>query len=322
MNPYMLGFLAFVGVTSVVAIVGFVLSKFYGGDGAASERLEAIVGRSNRKADSSTDLMIKQALQEVGKANLLEKLTPEFFKVSKMFEQADLKMQPSVLFGIAMAFGFVGAMISTVMVNIYASPIGGLIMFGLPFMWLWFKRASRLKKFAAQLPEAMELVARALRAGHSLASGFHVVAHEMPEPISKEFARVYEEQNLGMTMEDSLQNLCDRVPNLDLRFFVTSVNIQRQTGGDLAEILDRIGHIIRERFKILGQVKALTAEGRLSGIVLIAMPIGLFLMMLHMKPDYIELLWTDKLGQQMSGGAIILMLIGSYAIKKIVDIKV
>jgi tight adherence protein B len=100
------------------------------------------------------------------------------------------------------------------------------------------------------------------------------------------------------------------------------VNIQRQTGGDLAEILDRIGHVIRERFKILGQVKALTAEGRLSGIVLVAMPIGLFLMMLHMKPDYISLLWTDPMGVQMSVGAIILMLIGSYAIKKIVDIKV
>ena len=116
--------------------------------------------------------------------------------------------------------------------------------------------------------------------------------------------------------------MCGRVPNLDLRFFVTSVNIQRQTGGDLAEILDRIGNVIRERFKILGQVKALTAEGRLSGIVLISMPIGLFFMMLYMKPDYIKLLWTEPMGVKMSIGGLVLMLIGSYAIKKIVDIKV
>ena len=116
----------------------------------------------------------------------------------------------------------------------------------------------------------------------------HVVAEEMPAPICKEFGRVYEEQNLGIPLEEALKGMCDRVPNLDLRFFVTSVAIQRQTGGDLAEILDRIGHVIRERFKILGQVKALTAEGRLSGIVLIAMPIGLFLLMLWMKPDYIR----------------------------------
>ena len=118
----------------------------------------------------------------------------------------------------------------------------------------------------------------------------------MPLPISKEFGRVYEEQNLGISLEDSLKGMMERIPNLDLKFFVTSVAIQRQTGGDLAEILDRIGHVIRERFKILGQVKALTAEGRLSGIVLIAMPIGLFLMMLWMKPDYISLLWTDPQG--------------------------
>ena len=200
--------------------------------------------------------------------------------------------------------------------------ISRIVFFSLPWLWLYHKRAVRLKKFAAQLPDAMELVARALRAGHSLAAGMHVVAEEMPSPISKEFGRVYEEQNLGIPLEEALKGMCDRVPNLDLQFFVTSVGIQRQTGGDLAEILDRIGHIIRERFKILGQVKALTAEGRLSGVVLIAMPIGLFMLMLWMKPDYIRLLWTDPMGIKMSIAAIILVLIGSYAIKKIVDIKV
>src|SRR5438270_11672973 len=128
----------------------------------------------------------------------------------------------------------------------------------------------------------------------------HMVAEEMPSPIADEFGRVYEEQNLGISVEDSLRSITERVPNLDLRFFVTSVAIQRQTGGDLAEILDKIGHVIRERYRILGQVKALTAEGRLSGLVLVALPFGLFLMMLHMKPDYISLLWTDSLGINMS----------------------
>jgi tight adherence protein B len=189
-------------------------------------------------------------------------------------------------------------------------------------VWLWYKRRSRLKTFAAQLPDALELVARALRAGHSLAAGMHVVAEEMPAPISKEFGRVYEEQNLGIPLEEALRGICDRVPNLDLRFFVTSVAIQRQTGGDLAEILDKIGHVVRERYRILGQVKALTAEGRLSGLVLIALPFGLFLMMLHMKPDYISLLWTDPLGIKMSIVALIMQVLGAYAIKKIVDIKV
>jgi tight adherence protein B len=323
MNGIALAFVVFVAVSGLVGAVAFLVSRR--GGGRAIERLDTIVGRGGvggRSRDSSADLLVKQALLDVSQTNLLERITPEFFRVSKMFEQADVKIKPSALFGIAIGFAFIGALISTLMVNIYVAPVGASVLFTLPFIWLWWKRNSRLKKFAAQLPEAMELVARALRAGHSLASGLHVVASEMPEPISKEFGRAYEEQNLGISLEDTLGNMCERVPNLDLRFFVTSVNIQRQTGGDLAEILDRIGYIIRERFKILGQVKALTAEGRLSGVVLIALPIGLFLMMLHMKPDYVSMLWTDPTGIKMSIGAIVLMLIGSYAIKKIVDIKV
>jgi tight adherence protein B len=303
-----------------VGAVSFLVLKGAGG-GRTAERLDALVARRGSK-DSSTDLMIKQALVEVGKQNMLERLTPEFFRMSKVFEQADVKIKPSALFGIALGCALVGGLISTLLVNMYVAPVGASVLFSIPLVWLWWKRAQRLKKFGAQLPEAMELVARALRAGHSLAAGLHVVADEMPDPIAKEFGRAYEEQNLGVSLDEALLHMCDRVPNLDLRFFVTSVNIQRQTGGDLAEILDRIGHVIRERFKILGQVKALTAEGRLSGVVLIALPIGLFLMMLHMKPDYIKLLWTDPMGIQMSIGAIILMIVGSICIKKIVDIKV
>ena len=150
----------------------------------------------------------------------------------------------------------------------------------------------------------------------------HVVGEEMPMPISTEFNRVYEEQNLGIAIDDSLRNLCERIPNLDLRFFVTSVLIQRQTGGDLAEILDKIGHIIRERYVILGQVKALTAEGRLSGVILIALPFGLFLMMLNVKYDYIEKLWTNELGIKMSVVALIMQLLGAVVIRHIVNIKV
>lgn len=319
MTPMIMTVLIFVLVAGLVGAVAFMLRG--SGRDRVQERLDQLVGRGGSK-DSSTDILLRQAMQEVDRKTLMERLTPEFFKVSKMFEQADVNMKPSVLFGISLAVGAVGAFVSMLLVNVYVAPVGGLLMFTTPWIWLYWKRAARLKKFAAQLPDAMELVARALRAGHSLAAGLHVVAEEMPEPIAKEFRRVYDEQNLGVSLEDALNHMCDRVPNLDLRFFVTSVAIQRQTGGDLAEILDRIGHVIRERFKILGQVKALTAEGRLSGVVLIALPIGLFFMMLFMKPDYIRLLWTEEMGRKMSIGAVVLMLLGAYAIKKIVDIKV
>jgi tight adherence protein B len=306
-------------------VIGMILALFYAftgrSDGRASERLDILVGRKERK-DSSADMLLKQALQEVDKKTLLDKITPKMFNLTEMIEQADANVKPSVLFGIGLVASFIGGVASAWMVNMYVAPVVALTCFSAPFLWLIFKRKRRLNTFANQLPEAMELIARALRAGHSLAAGLHVVSEESPAPISKEFGRVYEEQNLGISLEEALKSLCKRVPNLDLKFFVTSVIIQRQTGGDLAEILDRIGYVIRERIKILGQVKALTAEGRLSGIVLIALPIGLFLMMLWMKPDYIQLLWKDPVGVQMSVGAIILMLVGSYAIKKIIDIKV
>ena len=152
-------------------------------------------------------------------------------------------------------------------------------------MWLLFRRKRRMKKFAAQLPEALELIARALRAGHSLASGFSLVANEMSEPIGGEFSRTFEEQNLGKPLEEALNDLVKRVPNLDLKFFATAIILQRQTGGDLAEILDKIGYLIRERFKIWGQVQALTGEGRLSGIVLLALPPALFAVVYNMNPE-------------------------------------
>ena len=287
----------------------------------ASERLDLLVGRNTRK-ESSSDLLLKQALQEVDKKSILDKLTPSGINLAKMIEQADANVLPSAVVGVSLGAAGFGAFASAWLVNIYVLPVGAFICGVVPYLWLWWKRKYRLGKFASQLSDAMELTARALRAGHSLAAGMHVVAEEMPSPINKEFGRVYEEQNLGISLDDAFKGLCERVPNLDLRFFITAVAIQRQTGGDLAEILDRIGYVIRERYKIQGQVKALSAEGRLSGIVLIALPIGLFLMLLYMKPDYVSELWTDPMGIKMSIFAIVMMLVGSYAIKKCVDIKV
>jgi tight adherence protein B len=291
-------------------------------EGRAAQRLDTLVGRGRTGAESSADMLLKQALNEVDRKTILDQITPEWLNLTRMIEQADANIKPSALFGFGLISGFVALVVGIWLVNPYVAPFMAIGCFFAPFLWLVFKRKRRLNAFAAQMPDAMELIARALRAGHSLASGLHVVAEEMPAPISKEFGRVYEEQNLGIQLEDALNGMIARVPNLDLKFFVTSVMIQRQTGGDLAEILDRIGYVVRERYKILGQVKALSAEGRLSGVVLIALPIGLFLMMLYLKPDYISMLWTEPAGIKMSVVALVLMVIGAFVIKKIVDIKV
>jgi tight adherence protein B len=202
------------------------------------------------------------------------------------------------------------------------APAMGLMIGALPLAWLVLRRRKRMRKFAKQLPDALELISRALRAGHSLAAGFHLVADEMSDPIGSEFNRVFEEQNLGIPMDEALKSMTERVPNLDLKFFVTSVILQRQTGGDLAEILDKIGELIRERFKIWGQVQALTGEGRLSGIVLLALPPALFLAVYRLNPDYVMVLFTDPMGKQMLAGGVILQILGALVIRKIVNIKV
>jgi tight adherence protein B len=314
----MISLAAFVAVSALVGLVAFVFREQ---TPAAADRLDTLVGR-RKKEDPGADILRRTAF-ESDKKSILEMLTPNLPSLNRIFEQADCHIKPSTLFGIALMLGGLGATGSWLaQVPWFFAPAAGLVLFLIPFLWLLNKRRVRLKHFAAQLPDALELVARALRAGHSLAAGMHVVAEEMPAPISEEFGRVYEEQNLGIAIEDSMRSLCDRVPNLDLRFFVTSVAIQRQTGGDLAEILDKIGYVIRERYRILGQVKALTGEGRLSGVVLIALPFVLFLVMLHIKPDYVQLLWTHPLGIKMSIFGVITQILGAAVIKKIVDIKV
>ena len=320
MDPVVIAVLAFL---VVAGFIGMIAVFFRDTDGTrASERLDALVGRGGRR-ESSADLLLKQALSEVDKKNIFDLLTPKFLSMDRYFEQADANIRPSALVAISVGMALVGGMLSALIArSMFVAPVGGGLFLLLPWLWLWNKRRVRLKKFASQLPDALELVARALRAGHSLAAGLHVVAEEMPAPIAKEFGRVYEEQNLGIPLEEALRAITLRVPNLDLRFFVTSVAIQRQTGGDLAEILDKIGHVIRERYRILGQVQALTAEGRLSGVILIALPFGLFIMMMYIKPDYIEKLWTHELGIKMSVLALIAQLVGALVIKKIVNIKV
>ena len=172
------------------------------------------------------------------------------------------------------------------------------------------------------MPEAVELVSRALRAGHGLASGLRLVAEEMKGPIADEFNRIFEEQNLGIPIELALRNMADRIPVMDVRFFVIAVVIQRSTGGDLAEVLDKIGRLIRQRFELRGHVKALTAEGRLSGVVLLAMPPAMLVLLYFLNREYVSVLFTNPIGVKMLSFTAAGQVVGAWVIKKIVAIKV
>lgn len=252
-----------------------------------------------------------------------EKVFSRWGNFPLLFEQADVAMTIPRLVLISVGFAIAGAVLGLVLKWHGALvPLGALGTGSLPLIWILRRRKKRLKQFAVQLPDAMEMLARALRAGQSLASGFQLIASEMPPPIGKEFGRIFDEQNLGIPMDESLRGMSQRIPNLDFQFFVTAVILQRQTGGDLAEILDKIGRLIRERFQLWGQVQALTAEGRLSGVVLLALPVLLFLAVYYLNRDYVMVLFTDPMGKKMLAGAIGMQILGALVIKKIVNIQV
>ncbi len=197
---------------------------------------------------------------------------------------------------------------------------GGVII--LPLLWLNFKRKRRMVKLTNQLPDVFEMMSQALRAGHSLAGAIQTVYEQLPPPAATEFARVYHEQNLGVKIEDALQSMASRVDSLDIRFFVTAVMIQRQTGGDLAEVLDNISGVIRGRIELQGLVRGLTAEGRLSGWVLFALPFIVFLGSMYLNPDYGMTLIEDPQGQMLLMVAGGMQLMGIAMIRWIVNIKV
>ena len=223
-----------------------------------------------------------------------------FGNLELVFEQADTTLTISKLAMFSLVLGLAGGAVTIVMkAPVAMAPLAAIC---------GRIAADVLALDAAQA--AVEYVQHAIarrpgndgpraRAGQSLSFGFNAVASEMAAPIGKEFGRMFDEQNLGVAMDDSLRAMCERVPNLDLRFFVTAVILQRQTGGDLSEILDKIGTLIRNRFKILGQVKALTGEGRLSGIVLMALPLVLFVIVYNLNPGYVSQLFTDRAGREM-----------------------
>jgi tight adherence protein B len=250
-------------------------------------------------------------------------LIARFAQLPRFFRQADSPLKIEHFLGVCAGAAGLGAMVALI-VRAPASlvPVGAVLGFVLPWGWLWWRRRGRFNKFETQLPDALDLMSRALRSGHSLSSGLNIVSTEMQAPISVEFRNVYDEQNLGISMEQALRNMLVRMPNMDLKFFVTAVAIQRQAGGDLAEVLSKISYIVRERFKILGQVKALTGEGRMSGVVLMGLPVVLFFTVYYLNPEYIMPLFNRELGRRMVTVAVIMQIVGALIIKKIVDIKV
>lgn len=191
-----------------------------------------------------------------------------------------------------------------------------------PWGHLYYRKWRRLGEIQRQLPDALELIGRALRAGHALFVGMKMVGGEMRDPIAGEFQRGFDEISMGVSVPESLSHMADRVELVDVKFFVTSVNIQRETGGNLAEIIDSLGRLIRKRFELKMKIQALSAEGRISALILMLLPFGMAMVLNFVSPEYLTPLFTDPMGQAMVAGALVMMIFGGIVMKKMIAIKV
>jgi len=199
---------------------------------------------------------------------------------------------------------------------------GALLGFFIPYAYASHMRTKRFQKFEEKFPEAIDTLARAVRAGHAFTTALEMIANEVSEPVAGEFRQLYEEQKFGLPVRDALVNLADRIPLVDIKFFVTAVMLQRETGGNLAEILDNLSYVIRERFKILRQVRVHTAQGRLTMVLLMALPPTIVVLMLLLNPGFIRPLFTDPLGHALIVGGITLQTMGYFVIRRIIRIQV
>jgi len=244
-------------------------------------------------------------------------------RLATLIEQSGVRTTPGAIVIISVLLGLGAAVATQLFVRIplafvLAAPLGA----GAPFLWLTQRRSSRLKTFEEQFPDALDLVSRAIRAGHAFQTAVGMAADELPWPVGPEFKTVFEQQNFGLPVRDALEALAARVPLVDVKFFVTAVAIQRDTGGNLAEILDNLARVVRERFKIQRQVRVHTAHGRITGFVLLALPPFLAIALSFINPDHMKPLFEERVGQTLIVGTIVMQIVGFLWIRRVIKIEV
>jgi tight adherence protein B len=309
-----------------VGVVAIILGAYYVLVVRDEERfLERLTPKTakTRKAIMRDMIKPEEQMSSVGALhNVLERGGPWVGNLRQMVEQSGLKMNVATLL---LMMGCCGVGAYLLVAFLTRMPIVGLgaalFVAMIPYWYVSRARYKRMLKFEEHFPEAIDLVARALRAGHALPTGLGMVADEMPAPVGTEFRILYDEQNFGLTLPDAMRNFARRIPVLDARFFVTAVLTQRESGGNLAEVLDNLSSVIRDRFKVKRQVRVISAHGRITGWVLACLPPCLAAATLLLNPDHLGTLTGDPLGRQMIIVALFLQVIGTLVIRKIVNIE-
>jgi len=322
LTPFIISFLVLFIVIMVAATLG---TKYF--DNKRKKQVSSMLKTAGEK---EPEVSISNLLMEPSEDNrgwmerFIEGL--DFAqKLQAQMQQAGLDWSPMkllVLSVLCSVIGIVAGIKFPVLGFGISSLVFGAVTACLPYFYVRRTRTSRLNKLEEQFPEALEFLARSMRAGHAFTISLEMLGEELPEPLGQEFRTLFNEQNLGAALEVALANLCNRVPLLDVRFFSSSVLLQKQTGGNLAEILTRLADVIRERFRLKGQVKAASAHGRLTATILMIMPIGTMFALLVVSPGYLQGMAKDSDGKWLIAFAIIGQLIGNYFIRRIIKIKV
>jgi len=308
----------------LLAVVGgyFLLWAGRSEKAEVKRRISLLELRNLRDADVP-DFLKKEVLSEVPLLNRLLSRVNIAARIDQRLRQADMKIPVGTFLLLSLVLFSVGICAGWILHwPTILSVVVGIALLTIPNFIVDIKRRRRLKRFMNHFPEALEMFARSLRAGHSFTGAIQLVAQEMPDPIATEFSKVFEEQNLGIPLRQALVGMTDRVDILDVKFFITAILIQRETGGNLAEIIDKIAYVIRERFRVQGQLKIFTAQARLSGLILAFLPIGVAVIIGIMNPEYLKPLWFEKTGKMMIAVAVTMQILGMLAIRKIIRIKI
>jgi len=321
-----LAFLAFLVMTAAVAggwMIATHLPEFIAAR-RMQQRLRDVSALPAPAAGESEATVVKQ--KDEGPLPGVDRLvagTSAGTRLAKLIEQSGVRTSPSAIAVISVGTAAAAALVAMMFVHqSFAALVAGLAGMMAPTLFLMQRRSARLKKFEEQFPEALDLLSRAIRAGHAFQTAMSMVASELKEPVGPEFKKTFDQQNFGLPLRDALNEMAQRINILDVRFFVTAVLIQRESGGNLAEILDNLAHVVRERFKIRRQVRVHTAHGRFTGYVLLALPGALGVALSFINPDHMHMLFNEHMGQLMLMGAIVMQTIGFIWIRQVIKIEV
>jgi tight adherence protein B len=320
----MIAALIFIGVFTLIAVPIAVSSLSNSPSRQATARLDsAIKGESVEIREQNLNLRKDESVSSIPWLNQRLKTLEVVPHLRQVLNQADLNWSAGRLLAMCLALFVIPCYAAYQYADSYLIAFGIGLLLGLaPLGYVFFKRSRRFGQFEEHLPEALDLMVSGLRAGHSLVAAMALVARECPDPVGTEFKICFEEQNYGLEMNAALDNLTNRVPLQDVKITCSAITIQKESGGNLAEVLDKTAYVIRERFRLKRQIKVHTAQGRLTGWILTLLPVGLGIAMYFMDPGFMSTLWHRKIGIYMMEGAAGLIILGGLTIQKIVNIDV